>query len=106
MNHSILRGFCQKCDGPIITDSVAKSGAVHYNAEIKHRWISPTHEVEPVWFLSPQQMKIILSSNRFLEFVLDKQFESVLLPNDGYLPEFLESDPFLVAKILKESEKK
>lgn len=97
MNNNILHGFCQKCDDPIILDT-DNPNEKYWKAKYTSMYdLSQTGRectIEPVWFLSPEQGQIVRGSNEFqcsaYKFELD----------------FLEDNPFLVAKILKESENK
>lgn len=86
MNDFVLRGFCQKCNRPQIfgeTTNHNVGGGV---------W----EDCEPVWFLSPQQMRILCDAKEPME----KWF------NEGMdIPEFVEKYPFLVAKILSDAGK-
>lgn len=83
MNDFVLRGFCQKCNRPQIfgeTTNHNVGGGV---------W----EDCEPVWFLSPKQMRILWKSNQFDDFTFNE------------LSKTLESNPFLVVKILSDAGK-
>ena len=95
MNDSVLRGFCQKCNAPV--QAMLEEG-VHVDAVLKFF----NHKPIPVWFLSPQQMRILISSNKWHEWCHERKGDSLAIAS---LDVALSRDPFLVASILKESEK-
>lgn len=102
MNDSVLRGFCQKCEWPISTMKIGENEyeATHIpliNEKTEISMLPTYHEIKPVWFLSPNQIKIL--------------FEAHLPSKDGRnvietVYWTLEHEPFLVARILSESEEK
>lgn len=96
MDHKLLRGFCQKCSGSIqlLIEHKDTWSAQHYIADML--WIEQGRECgipEPVWFLSPKQMRILWQSKEFDDFTFNE------------LAKTLESNPFLVAKILSDAGK-
>lgn len=106
MNDSILRGFCQKCEWPIFLSSTNEA----YHATIVGESDfdeSPCDKVEAYWVLSANQMKIILNSEIYKDFIKSNSDwrDSHLNHADKFINIF-KHEPFLVAKILKESEKK
>ena len=91
LDDSILRGFCKKCKTHI--EWLTKENYTDCPKDFG--------QCVPVWFLSAKQMEIILESKEFNEW----EGRNRLYDNDGDdLPKFLETKPFLVAKILKEAE--
>lgn len=96
MNESILRGYCAKCEDKLIFNLQTKEGI-----DYQHRDISlELHIIEPIWFLSAKQMEIVQNSEKFFEWCgttphpLDCSIATLIV--------LLETEPFLVAKILKE----
>lgn len=119
MNDNVLRGFCQKCEWPIIyslTEGLQQP--IYHDIPPLPLGIPPSPEEEnfnhipdPVWFLSPKQMKIV--ENYFIANKNDygnSPYVSWARSDTGYWiivhwALLLEQSPFLVAKILKECEK-
>lgn len=115
MNDFVLRGFCQKCELSITWDSFNKqkdpNSIFAYCPKSLSKGISVA--CEPVYFLSPKQIKII---ERWWEKNYTVSDGDDLLVHDfrPYTNEeeamwidyerLLRYEPFLVAKILKESE--
>lgn len=94
----VLRGFCKYCDKSIYVSQLEKE-------IVLHEWPSESigyHEVEPVWFLSPKQMDIIVQSKSFRDWYIEKECDHWEDSNES-LAEFLRKEPFLVAKILREA---
>lgn len=100
MNDTILRGFCKECDAYWTWKEFSqkeKEGLTCHGTE---------SYCEPVWFLSAKQMRVVYKSEEY-----SKWFEENLnlirpLPFWENIARFLEDMPFLVAKIIKEAEKK
>lgn len=89
MNNTVLRGFCQKCHDSIW---LTFNGATWVPNHIQsyEQYCDGTKEfIQPVWFLSPAQMKILEVSKEIWNY-------------EGFA-DMLERNPFLVAKILKET---
>lgn len=106
MNETILRGFCQKCGMSLEwDDNYDKKYNPKFRASHRDHYDEPMHSIEPVWFLSPNQIRLIHVSKEWNEFY-EKNF-NLIYPKTGFemLAKLLEEEPFLVAKILKESEK-
>jgi hypothetical protein len=107
MNESVLRGFCQKCGWPIHygidneKSSVCHSAnfdSINTNSIVKGMFY---HKIEPVWFLSSKQMRILWENYEFKKWM----WENTLSVNET-LAELLNKNPFLVARILKEAGEK
>lgn len=102
MNDFVLRGFCNDCWQPIFLNE---------DNQAQHSFGVPCGKVisnEPVWFLSAKQMKIIEASEEFQIWVR-KRYPGMMPNNEDrvlYLIRALESEPFLVAKILKQAGEK
>lgn len=109
MDDSVLRGFCQKCEWPIYLEN---KGAKHLLLRDSHkddRWPDCGLEnIKPVWFLSPKQIEILAQEKQFGDWIL-KQNKGVDFTSENllnFLSKFLEKEPFLVARILKEAGEK
>lgn len=96
MNDSVLRGFCQKC-GCWITYSNFEKNPKMSTYCIK----GETCDVE--WFLSAKQIKIVLESIQYDEFI--KRPRAGVSAKPLWLSAMLEREPFLVARILADSVK-
>lgn len=95
MNDFVLRGFCQKCECPL---QFCKEDYLNHMHTVV---LTNCKRAEPVWFLSPKQMKIILFSEEFNKIYLDSNYKSYL----PFLIHSLDTNPFLVAKILSDAGK-
>lgn len=98
MNDFVLCGFCQKCDTPL--EYLGNGSWCSHN---------PTKNIckkfcEPVWFLSPKQMRIVFASPLFNKEVLDQRLNFFNEQGEA-LAELLDKNPFLVASILKDAGK-
>lgn len=80
MNDFVLRGFCKKCDE-----------SHRFREDNEYGLCDEGYSCQPVWFLSPTQMKILEVSKEIWNY-------------EGFA-DMLERNPFLVAKILKEAGK-
>lgn len=101
MNDSILRGLCKFCSC-LVAYPYNKAEATWYHNRNPYK----NHKVEPVWFLSSNQIGIITAPNsRIFHDWRDKEHPIVELNVLRKLVHFLNEKPFLVAQILKESEK-
>lgn len=97
MNDFVLRGFCKKCNCPLEMDEEGKAFHNYGND------CETVFSQNPIWFLSPQQLDIIIFSKEYENWSVNentKQYFRTLIA------QFLNDEPFLVAKILKESEVK
>jgi len=100
MNDFILRGFCKKCEQPCFEGEKIKSHIGKYDS---------MESCEPVWFLSATQMEIL---NKW--YNINMNSPKVVAKFECYVdstlriqfPYLLKDNPFLVAKILKENDKK
>lgn len=104
MSDFVLRGYCKKCELPLFwNNEIDFNNAKHSISNYKG-----THQVEPVWFLSAKQMRIILESIVYINWIPTnynrKLTEAIAV--DKLLSYFLEDEPFLVAKILKQKGEK
>lgn len=89
----MLRGFCTICSKDYEYDLKSKGNSDFWCVG---------HKPKIEWVLSPQQMKIIYESDDFGSWYGDQKSGTNITKA---LWKILESDPFLVAKILKEAEK-
>lgn len=101
LNNSILRGFCQKCEmGMQLTWNGVTWVTTHLDTYHEYCGLTTEEIGNPVWFLSHNQMKIISESGEFydwLEKIPSLKLGSVIIGT------FLDENPFLVAKILKQT---
>lgn len=108
MNDFVLRGFCQKCKWPISYSRLEgiENSAYHDVGSIPgdKEYGGFKHDVEPVWFLSPKQMKIVWNSIEFRHWYIDEDNHEIFEEGEG-LAEYVEKYPFLVAKILSDAGK-
>lgn len=93
MDNSVLRGFCQKCESPCV---FGNDPMKNVSGLLKCGHSNGKALCEPVWFLSPQQMKKIYFSQEFANWRYMHQQKEIW--------DFLIHSPFLVTKILKEKE--
>ena len=104
MNDFVLRGFCKTCSSFIVFHK--KSFLYPYNVKMEHVCLNTINKkCKPVWSLSANQMRIIESSKKFIEWA-NKRYPTMILNNEDrviYLIRALESESFLVARILKEA---
>jgi len=108
MNDFVLRGFCQECEWPIHYRIDNEKGGVFHSSNFDSININSIvkgqfyHKIKPVWFLSAKQMKIVGESEKWGDWLdsLDKY--------DDWqdLIQFIQENPFLVARILKEAGEK
>lgn len=108
MNDFVLRGFCRTCKWPIYLWNMGNTYFPRYTEYVDENMnthMNPfeIHKIEPVWFLSAKQMRIVRSSKEFYEeYNTWKKRKSP----DGTIATMLEKNPFLVSKILKEAGEK
>ena len=103
MNDFVLRGFCKKCESSLIYGQSSRT--IHYKKEIIGKSIDwECIHKEPVWFLSAKQLDIISHSDEYWKWANGDEHEEAM--NINYIINFLNREPFLVAKILKEAGEK
>lgn len=102
MNYSVLRGLCQKCEDIIewqiwkADDGKEQHGHFHKDANSDLNC-----DGKPVWFLSPNQIRIIYASDKFWKWRMNKKV-NIERESEG-IAAALEEIPFLVAKILSKT---
>lgn len=105
MNDFVLRGFCKKCEWQIYY-SIKQKRSFHFIPEgLDYSKKYKNCQIEPVWFLSVKQMEIIQTSDEFSGDWMNKD-TSDWDNSAKELEKFIQDNPFLVAKILKEAGKK
>lgn len=98
MDNSILRGFCQDCENPWTMEQYEAMKEMGYTPCMTRMG----KQCELVWFLSPQQMIKVEQSKIYIDWKTKHRKQLYGFPNN--MSYFLENEPFLVARILKESE--
>ena len=97
MNDTILRGFCQKCFVPCRFDN--------FKTKMHNTKRAEYHQANPVWFLSPKQMRVVESSDKFWEWINQEIAIQQGFGDITWLSLFIDREPFLVAKILSDAGK-
>ena len=99
MSDFVLRGFCKKCGQQINWDT--KENYTDCPALILIKMAGPC---EPIWFLSAKQMDTIAHSDEYWKWANGDEHEEAM--NINYIINFLNREPFLVSKILKDAGEK
>ena len=100
MNDFVLRGFCENCWQPIFMNELG---------EPQHSFGIPCGKVickQAKWCLSAKQMKIVFESDKFEEWAGQENYFELCNDAFTFVVKVLEEHPFLVSKILKETEEK
>jgi len=104
MDEFVLRGFCEKCEQSITWDYFNENDKTKfYQGNCNAKLVNGKYgKCSPVWFLSAKQMKIVGESEKWGDWLdsLDKYDD---WPD---LIQFIQENPFLVARILKEAGEK
>ena len=99
MNDFVLRGFCENCWQPIFMNELG---------EPQHSFGIPCGKVickQAKWCLSAKQIMTVYESKEYdLWYEMNFNLISPVSVSEMHA-RFLEREPFLVAKILKEAEK-
>lgn len=102
MNDFVLCGFCEKC-GSVCEMWEGIWRHISFSKDCEEKWLSPDFIPGIIPVLSPKQMAMILESNQYDRWRWNNHYRDH--KNINALIEFLEKDPFLVAKILSDAGK-